>query len=91
MFSKTAQPNFPSNYSPYDVKLGVVKNPCRLKVNKCLLLFSWERGFSMGSSVTKCTWAIKTTQQVFDDVLWVNAFTNDIFAGVMASNTLNGL
>ena len=66
MFSKTTQPifkNFPSNYSPYDVKsviCGVEKNPCRSKVmafsNKCLLLsFSWERGFLMGSGVTECT------------------------------------
>ena len=25
---------------------------------RLLFLFSWERGFSMGSSVTECTWAI---------------------------------
>ena len=77
--------------------MGVVENPCHSKVmafsNKCvLLLFSWERGFSMGSSVTECTWAINTTQWVwFDDLLWVNAFTNDIFGCVMASNAVNGL
>ena len=75
--------------------MGVEKNPCRSKVmafsNKCLLfLFSWERGFSMGSSVTECTWAINATQRVFDDLLWVNAFTNDIFASVKASNTVTG-
>ena len=66
MFSKITQPtlkNFQSNYSPYVAKsviCGVVKNPCRSKVmvfsNKRLLfLFSWERGFSMGSSVTEYT------------------------------------
>ena len=51
MFSKTTQPafkNFPSNYSPYDVKYaGIVKNPSRSKAmafsNKRLLSFSWER------------------------------------------------
>ena len=47
--------------------------------------------FSMGSSVIECTWAINATQRVFDDLLWVNAFTNNIFASVMASNTVNGL
>ena len=45
----------------------------------------------MGSSVIECTWAINTTQQMFDNLLWVNAFTKDIFASVMASNTVNGL
>ena len=76
--------------------MGVVKNSCCSKVmafsNKWLLfLFLWERGFLMGSSVTECTWAINTTQWVFDDLLWVNALTNDIFASIMASNTVNGL
>ena len=56
-----------------------------------IVFFSWERGFSMGSNVTECTWAINATQRVLDDLLWVNAFTNDIFASVMASNTVNGL
>ena len=66
MFSKTTQPtfkNFPSNYSPYDVKsviCGVVKNPCHSNVmafsnKRLLLLFSWEREFSMGSGVTERT------------------------------------
>ena len=45
----------------------------------------------MGSDVTECTWAINATQWVFNDVWWVNAFTDDIFASVMASNTVNGL
>ena len=76
--------------------MGVVKNPCHSKVmafsNKCLLfLFLWERGFLMGSSVTEYTWAINATQRVFDDLLWVNAFTNDIFASIMASNIVNEL
>ena len=33
------------------------------------------------SYLTECTWAVSATQQVF----------NDIFASVMASNTVNGL
>ena len=76
--------------------LGLMKNPCRSKVmafsNKCLLLLSWERGFSMGSRIIECSWAINATR-VFDDLWWVNAFTDDniIFASVMASNTVNGL
>ena len=44
------------------------------------------KGFSMGSSVTECAWAINAIQWVFDDLLWVNAFTNDFFASVMASS-----
>ena len=67
MFSEITQPilnNFQSNYSPYDANVcnmwGVVKNPGCSKVmafsNKYLLfLFSWERGFLMGSNVTECT------------------------------------
>ena len=76
--------------------MGIGKNTCRSKVmafsnKRLLILFSWGRGFSMASGVTECTWAINVTQQVFDDLLWVNAFTNDIFDGVMASNIVNGL
>ena len=56
-----------------------------------IVLFSWERGFSMGSSITEYTWEITATQWVSNDLLWVNAFTNDIFASVMAFNTVNGL
>ena len=50
-----------------------------------------RKGFLMGNSVTECTWAINTTQRIFDDLLWVNAFTNDIFARVKACNTVIGL
>ena len=102
MFSKLTQPklkNFSLNYSPYDAKsviCGGSKNPCRSKVmafsnKRVLFLFSWEREFSMGSSVTECPWATNATWRVLDNLLWVNAFTNDIFAGVMVSNTVNGL
>ena len=66
IFSKITQPtlkNLPSNYSPYDAKsviCGSSEKSLLLESyglsNKCLLfLFSWERGFSMGSSVTECT------------------------------------
>ena len=60
--------------------------------NKCLMLYSsWERQFLMGSGVTECTWAIDSTQRVFDNLWWVNAFTDDISTSVMVSNTVNGL
>ena len=65
MFSKTTQPtlkNFPSNYLWYDAKSVVCGGSEKYFSNKCLLLlFSWERGFLMGSSVTECTWAIDAT------------------------------
>ena len=32
----------------------------------------------MGSSVTEWTWAMNATQRAFDNLLWANAFTNDI-------------
>ena len=88
---------------PYDansVICGGSEIACQSKVmaysvmaysNKHLLLFSWERGFSMGSSVIECTWAINTIQWVMTDILWVNAFANYIFTSVMASNTVNGI
>ena len=49
------------------------------------------KGFLMGNSVAECTWAIDATQWAFDDHWWVNAFTDDIFASIMASNIVNGL
>ena len=54
---------------------------------------SYVKGDSRWATVlhVECTWAINTKKWVFYDLLWVNAFTNDIFARVMASNTVNGL
>ena len=100
MFSKIIQPtlrNFPSNYLSYDAKYLICEGSEKsLKlwpflINAYLLLFSWEKGFSNGSGVTECTCAINATQRLFNDLWWVNALTDDIFASVMASNTVDGL
>ena len=81
MFSTITQPtlkHFPSNYSPYDLKSvicgGSGKSLSWPFLINTYCFFSWERGFSMGSSVTECMWAINAIQRVFNNLLWVNAF-----------------
>ena len=69
--------------------MGIVENPCCSKV--MVFLIHTYCGFLMDSSVTECTGAVNATQSVFNNLLWVIAFTNDIFVSVMASNTVNGL
>ena len=49
------------------------------------------KGFSMGSGVTEYTWVIDITKWVFDNLWWVDTFTDDIFTSVMASYIANGL
>ena len=49
------------------------------------------KGFSMGSGVTEYTWVINITKRVFNNLWWVDTFTDDIFTSVMASYIVNGL
>ena len=83
-------------WSLYNIVCGVMKNSCRSKVMALSNKRPWlspsrERGLSMDSGVTEYTWGIDGTQWAFDDLWWVNAFIDDIFASVMASNTIDEL
>ena len=102
MFSKITQPmlkNFPSNNSLYDAKsiiYGGSGKSLSLESygfsNKCLLFVLMGKGILGGQQCYRMYLSHQhNTTRVFDNLLWVKAFTKDIFISVMASNTVNGL